>query len=372
MVSAFAVSGWADDSDLVDKSSNLNLQGFISVIGGEVLSGSFNGNLGGQNYKCPCYVADWANAGVYTRDFSLKPQSHVGLQADYTINPQLSLTGQVIIRGTETNPSIQYAFADYKIDEQWDVHIGRERIPLFYYSIFQDLGLAYPWISPPSEVYGWEATNYNGISARYKGSLNGVSVGAELYTGFEYIHQDVYLELNSYPQSEVHWKNMIGGTVELSHDFWTVRGNAMTSQVNWEDQNGTPPVMQRIRLFGAAVNLDFDNWFVVSEAGEFDRNFYSFGYTELSPFYTVGVGVRFGAWTPVFNYAKFFDHYTYQKPGVPIQGDDPYAGWGMTLRYDIDTSSAIKIQYDKVQDLSPESNFFGNSKVLRLSYDRVF
>ena len=49
--------------------------------------------------------------------------------------------------------------------------VGRKRIPLYYYSDFQDIGLSYPWVSPPPELYGWEVTNYNGGSLRYNDSF---------------------------------------------------------------------------------------------------------------------------------------------------------------------------------------------------------
>jgi hypothetical protein len=42
----------------------------------------------------------------------------------------------------------------------------------------------------------------------------------------------------------------------------------------------------------------------------------------------------------------------------------------MTLKYDIDSSSAIKAQVDKHSDVS--ANFGGDSTVVRVSYDKVF
>ncbi len=369
MLGFVSSSAWSDENE-----SSYKIQGFLSVIGGRVMGGSYEGTLGPDNYPCPCYIADWANGGVYRKTASFEPESHAGIQLDYTLNKAISFTVQVASHATGPKPEFQYAFMDYKIDGHWDLHVGRERLPLYYYSEFQDIGVSYPWISTPAEVYGWEVTNYNGASLHYKGVFGGVSTNAEVYAGDERVKNAGEVSFITYPpqHGNAHWKDIIGVAAEMSHDFWTIHTNYMTTLSTWSNYAGDNLATQRITIVGLAANLDFEDWFVVSEAGQFTRNNYLYGYTEKSPSYSVGVGMRYGAWTPLVNYAKFVDHYTYQSASAFPQIDFPNGGWGVTLRYDINTKSDFKIQYDKFQDLSNGSFFSGNAKILRASYDVVF
>ena len=42
----------------------------------------------------------------------------------------------------------------------------------------------------------------------------------------------------------------------------------------------------------------------------------------------------------------------------------------MTVRYDIDAKSAVKVQLDRNQDVT--NNYGGNVNVFRIAYDRLF
>ena len=54
--------------------------------------------------------------------------------------------------------------------------MGRKRLPI-YYSDFQDVGFAYTWVRPPTDLYGWEIVSYNGVNATYRGDWGGWAVG---------------------------------------------------------------------------------------------------------------------------------------------------------------------------------------------------
>lgn len=54
---------------------------------------------------------------------------------------------------------------------EWKLQIGRKRLPLYYYSDFQDVGYAYNTVRPSPDVYGWDIVNYNGASLSTTRSL---------------------------------------------------------------------------------------------------------------------------------------------------------------------------------------------------------
>lgn len=360
-----------------DSESKFKLSGFLSVVGGKTISGKLDQNYSGPtNIKgtdCPCYLADWNNAGVYGNQLTLRPESRVGIQGKYTISPEASITTQLTSRGTHATPEIAWAFASYKLNENFELQVGRKRIPLYYYSDFQDIGVSYPWVSPPPELYGWEATNYNGASIRYSKNIDDINITASVFGGQEKVKSSLYQKLY-YPidRTEVRWNNIMGADVEVNNGPLTVRAVAMTTKVRTNNYNGANFVNDNTNLkaYGLAVNLDFDKWFVLSEVTQLTRNhkasIYSDPFKVTAPAYTIGAGMRFGKWTPFINYAKFDE----KTLDVNLYNPGVYDRTSATLRYDLDSSSTVKTQIDRNTDIT--NNFGGHSTMFRISYDRVF
>jgi len=122
-----------------------------------------------------------------------------------------------------------------------------------------------------------------------------------------------------------------------------------------------------MKTYGLATSLDFDTWFILSEITQQIRHYNHYGYRLTSPASTIGAGHRWGKWTPFINYGIFTMHY--DNPSVAPAPND-YKRSSLTLRYDVDSGSDVKMQLDRNCDST--NNSFGNTSVFRLSYDRVF
>lgn len=360
LLTAFGQQAQAQDS-----SSDFKVTGFVSVVGGKVISGDANG-VPIASEKCPCYTADWGNAGVYRDNFSLKPESRAGIQLNYKPTTDLSLVGQVVVRGTDSTPNVQWAYGGYKFNKNWELQVGRKRIPLYYYSDFQDIGLSYPWVSTPPELYGWEVTNYNGASLRYNNSYGDLNVSASLFAGSETVKDPLYLSLYSQGKSEVSWKKLIGGDIELSQGSLTVRGVFVQADARSQQFAEGLDDTAKLTAYGVAANLDLDQWFILTEFTQLKRDFKASGYNYKAPAFTLGAGVHLGEWTPFLNYAQYKETSSDESLYAP----QSYKRLSLTLKYDIDASSAVKAQVDRHTDIT--NNFGGNANVFRLSYDRVF
>lgn len=353
-----------------ETSSDFKITGFLSIVGGKVLKGDLDSNYSGPSriyqYDCSCYIADWANAGVYNKSFSLKPESHIGLQIDYKPSTQLSFTGQVLSRGTEGKPNIQWAYGSYKLNSNWEVQIGRKRIPLYYYSDFQDVGISYPWVTPPPELYGWEATNYNGGSLRYTGNIGDTNFNASLLMGSEKVKDSPYQMLYYSGKNEVTWKGIVGADLELSQGAFTVRGVYLKADVTTKifSENINDPA--KLKAYGLAINADFDDWYVLGEITQLSRFYSDGGYTVTAPAMTIGYGRRIDQWTIFANYANYDEKSTDESIYMPQK----FKRTSLTVRYDLNANSAVKAQIDRNRDVT--NNFGGTTTVLRLSYDRVF
>ena len=362
---ALASNSHAQDAD---QPSALKLSGFVSIVGGRI-SGSLPDDYAGpttiDGNVCPCYTADWGNAGVYREKFSLGPESRAGIQARYTINPQLNLVGQVVIRGSDPTPNIQWAYASFSPSKNLEFQLGRKRIPLYFYSDFQDIGASYPWITVPPELYGWEATNYNGASVRYKSTIGDTNLSVSFFTGKETVKDSLYQKLYYEGRTKVTWNKLVGGDVELSRGPLTVRGVYMQTTVRSVNTVVDLDDTARLKAYGVAANLDLDNWFVLTELTQLTRDFDA-GYRVTAPAFTVGAGYHFGAWTPFLNYASYKE----RTDDLSAYAPQSFKRASLTLRYDLDARSAVKGQVDRHKDVT--HNFGGDVTILRLSYDRLF
>ncbi len=363
------------DTDTVatDSTSKLQVSGFVSLIGGKLINDTYPANYTGltqmADVNCPCYIADWSNKGVYNSSASFKPESHAGVQLQYTISPQFNIVGQVVIRGEDTTPNVTWAYANYKFNENWELHLGRQRIPLYYYSPFQDVGFAYPWLSPPPELYGWDATNYNGASLRYTNSFGSNNLTASAFTGEEKISHSGYFALNYPGNTDVSWSSIVGADAEVNNGPLTLRAvylQASTNATNLSDPNNLIYQPSKLKAYGLAANLDFDSWFILSEFTQLKRDYNLAQYTLTAPAATIGAGLRLGKWTPFLNYAT----YTEKSTNLAVYSPVTFKRTSLTLRYDIDSNSDVKAQWDR--NLDTTANNGGNVSVIRVSYDRVF
>lgn len=346
----------------------LKVSGFLSVIGGQAFGthseryqgpGVIAGNV------CPCYVADWSNAALYTDDPSLSTESRAGIQLKYTVSPQLAAVAQVVLRGSDPHPRLQWAYVSYAPSRELEFQAGRKRIPLYFYSDFQDIGTAYPWISVPPELYGWEATNYNGASMSYKADHAGTAVRLSVFAGRESIRNALYQKLYYEGRTRVRWDSLRGAELEISRGPLTARAVYMQT-----DERSTNPAAgldeaSRIEAYGLAANVDVGSWFMLSEVTQLTRRFDA-GHRATAPAVTVGAGYRLGSWTPFLNFARYKDGTDAPEIYIP----QSFQRASLTLRYDIDLQSSIKGQLDLHRDLT--RNFGGDVTVLRLAYDRLF
>jgi hypothetical protein len=82
--------------------------------------------------------------------------SNLGLQADYTVNSWLSLTGQGLVRKDATDDfgaELSWAFAKAKVSNDISIRVGRMGLPVFMISDYRNVGYANTFLRPPSEMY---------------------------------------------------------------------------------------------------------------------------------------------------------------------------------------------------------------------------
>lgn len=367
--------------------------GFLTLGFGRMLGGT-RGKV--ADYDCPCFIADYAQAGVYDGRSSLqwKPDSKLGLQGSVTFpERRLSLTTQVVARGARNGKAdLEWLYASYRATDSVTVQAGRKRLPMFYYSDTQDVGLAMPWTHLPPQLYGWDAVNYNGVNVMVQQPLGSWSAAINLLYGNEAFRDSGYWKIYNGRQSrtDVRWKNIVGGDLSLQKGWLELRLVFLQSDTQtrinapgvWDPATGSydpatidgdwsPQPAFKQRIHGVALNADPGSWLLRSELIRIDRP--GQGFRDYAAI--VGIGHRFGNWQPMLTYSRYWGK---AVDGRLAPADDSalegHATVALTLRYDLTASSAVKVQYDRQNDRSGPNwpTNYGNARLLSFSYDMVF
>lgn len=350
---------------------NYSVNGFGTVAVGKVVSGDVN-NADYVRYKCPCFITDYNNGGIYEDDegWRFDQESRLGVQLNVNFNDKFSFVTQVMARAVDSELSLEWAYLSYQLSDKFTLQAGRKRIPLYFYSEFQDVGFAYNWLRPPQTLYGWEASNYNGANIRYNDNLGEWSLTANLYAGKETVDDAPYNDLYDVVSQDSKWDKIRGVDIELNRDWFTARLIYMTSEnstTERPDSNAfySPPTDQTV--IGLSLNADFGDWFILSEMNVNKREDKADDLTIRSPATMLAVGYRIGSWTPFVSWSRFWD----KSNNLNLYEPERFTDASFTLRYDLGASSAIKAQVNRLQDKSLY-DFVGDTTVFAMSYDFIF
>lgn len=99
------------------------------------------------------------------------PDTRVGAQVTYRVNPQLEAVLQLVARDQadlNLERAVEWAFLAYHPTPDTDLRAGRLGVDVFMLSDYRNVGYAYTWVRPPSEYYAWiPVYNFNGLDAAH-------------------------------------------------------------------------------------------------------------------------------------------------------------------------------------------------------------
>lgn len=353
------------------EAQELKTSGFASLVVGRS-SGACVSDVGmATAYQSDCtrYIADWAHGGVYSEDWAANQETRAGLQLTWTPAKDWSATTQITAR---TRPgqalNLEWAYLSYTPTPSWTIQAGRKRLPLYFYSDFQDIGYAYNTVRPSPDVYGWDVVNYNGLSAAWRGEVNGWNLRVEGLYGSETSKKNPYSRLVSDDELDVRWSGIMGGVVELEQDWFSARLSYIRTdfQQGLHGQGWGPlsdgSFKGKQSFIGVAFNGDPGNWVIRSEFGRSKRP--AIGYD--ADYYLATVGHRFGPWTPTVGISRYKET-ARSVDYVALDTRSLLIG----VRYELSGSSALKLQWDRAREHGAQP-FAGNANALTASWDLVF
>lgn len=351
--------------------ADITWSGFGSFYAGKVISSGNN---------CPsylgisgdCFLSDYPNVALYDDEWSFEQDTILGLQVRASVTDKLSVTGQLVGRGTDNfEAKMEWAYFSYELSPNWTLQGGRKRIPLFYYSDFFDVGYAYLWVRPPADTYTWQIFNYNGVNALYQNSFGDVSVSGNVYFGRENSSNNKLMS-DFFFQAPVdeNWKNIVGIVASAQWQWLEIRLSHMQTTRDRFVTDTSTGVREQTRdnqdmsMTGISVNLTPGNFILLTEYQVNDLDAFMSG-TDMIPSseitsQLISLGYRIGDVTPYVVAAEFDDGESEMHDTL-----------GIGLRWDFASSVAFKIQYDRVKD---EGNppVAGDSKAITAGLDVVF
>ena len=330
--------------------ADISISGYASVAAGRVT----NGNE---------FLADYPKAGVYDNDWSFSPDTSIGIQFKTDLNNKLGFVIQAISNGaSDYEVDLDWVYISYQLNSEFSIQAGRKRLPLYYYSDFFDVGHAYYWIRPPTDNYTWQISNYNGLSFQYQPYFGDWDVLFNLYAGREDSSNNDLLSLLSGVPVDETWKNMVGVVAEMSKNWVELRVTFMQGQLD-RTVNGIMADEDVKQSFsGVSVNFYLDNFIILSEFNKYKKNASDI----LVDTNMLSLGYQLGDFTPHITHSAFK-----QEENI-AGGDEDHETSSFGLRWDLDKSTAFKIQYDKIKDNGLNIRILGDSEVISFGIDIVF
>lgn len=152
----------------------VQISGFGSIVAGQVLDGSG-------------YVADYPNLGRYDDQLDLSQETRMGIQANATLSDKLRATMQVMTRANNAyEPQVEWLFVNYAITDDLDLQAGKLRLPVYYFSEYMDVGIAYPWVRVPSDAYSLDIASFDGFQLNHRTFVGDTSFTTTIYAGRAY------------------------------------------------------------------------------------------------------------------------------------------------------------------------------------------
>jgi hypothetical protein len=287
-----------------------------------------------------------------TPDFST--DSRLGLQISAKVNPDISVTGQLLAKANKDNSNVvaDWAFASYRVNEPITIRAGKIKFPTFLISDYYEVGYAYPWIRPPQEVYySNPITTLNGVDVLAKIRLGDMNLLFQPYYGNSrgaqaLVPQEVLPAL-SVPSGSVVYTDFTadalhGFNLSLSSDIFTVRYGTLQTKVN---ASAFGVFQDTAKFTSIGGTMDWHNVVLYSEGfkREIDGGANA-AFPNQKGWYTT-LGYRIGKWLPLYTTARLSDN---DNPtnlfGTPLKQTSQTLG----LRYELGSGAALKFEAQKV------------------------
>ena len=284
----------------------------------------------------------------YDEDPGFKQDTVLGLQVSKHIQGKFSLTGQLVARGSDDfDMEAAWAYATYEHSDETSVRFGRLRAPFFYYSDFLEVGYAYNWIRPPTEVYRIGFSSIDGVDVTHQLYFGDIDASVQLYYGR--FNEDLTIGGTDY---DFDLTQFAGVVFNASMDPFALRLSYHRAALSSTSLSATAAALNDDFIVDDDVSTFMESAFiyddgdnqVVIELTALDHDTASLT-DDIA--YLIHYARRMDQFTPHLTYAYEKDDVESGTTGILQQAADlenEYASYIAGLRYDIETNVALKIE----------------------------
>lgn len=324
-------------ADLFDLNTNIPLyiNGFATAMG------AFS-NIN-QPYQQPEF-------GQVNNYFAMNG-SLAGIQATADLTKNFSVTAQLVATyNKDFSAEATWAFAKYKLNNNWSIAAGRFRTPVYMFSQTFQVGNSYLWINPPESIYYMVPFyNMNGGFVTFNDNLNNNwSVNAELFGGQTRTTLTIPLGPASFTG-----KGIIGGKLALTNDIVTLEASAMSLHFDLATlpqlSTAGPTNDAYGNFVGLGAKVNYHHMIMIGEVGQRHVSgtlpAYRGGYLTL--------GYNMNKWTPSLTYSKIITTNNSKRTSlVNLVGYDPFNANQSSItagvRYDINSNIDLKASIQRI------------------------
>ena len=290
--------------------------------------------------------------------------SRIGIQLSAKVNREVSVTAQLLARGSEDNFNMKadWAFVTYRAADALSVRGGKLKLTTFLVSDYIEVGYAYPWIRPPQEVYSANPiSTMSGADALVRFNFGDYSLLFQPYFGNSrgeqaLVPQEAVQALPpnglGLPAGTIFYTNfaadsLTGVNISFGSDNFTVRGGYLQTRVS------APAFgVNEDKATFASVGGTLDWKGVVLYTEYFQREIEGLAngaFPNQKGAYAT-IGYRFGKFLPHLTYAALDDNDNPTTPGSGLPLKQTSATLG--LRYELGMGAALKVE---AQQVKPDS-----------------
>ena len=282
-----------------------------------------------------------------------------GVQLDYYYNSFRASVQVVKPPQFEwSDPQLEWAYVGYEFND-FDVSVGRLRLPLFLASEYYYVGQAYMTARPPTEVYNsvLGITAFNGIKVSW---THDVSDEATLsLSPFFGIKDNNEVDFNSTTELEFETNRMFGANLQLSGEDY--RWNLSFLDSNFDQTINSAfspdPILQKnqhIQLWSLGAEYEFGQAILASEGqiSDFSSSMYA------------SLGYRLNSFTPYVVYGAEFDAHEHLTGNSYLIGVDYDVLPNVSINGEVQYFEARKTNGAFVEDFNALTGFDDKDAVL--------
>jgi opacity protein-like surface antigen len=282
-----------------------------------------------------------------------------GVQLDYYYNSFRASVQVVKPPQFEwSDPQLEWAYVGYEFND-FDVSVGRLRLPLFLASEYYYVGQAYMTARPPTEVYNsvLGITAFNGIKVSWTHDVS--DEATLLLSPFFGIKDNNEVDFNSTTELEFETNRMFGANLQLSGEDY--RWNLSFLDSNFDQtvkikNIGSLPTddNQHIQLWSLGAEYEFGQAVLSSEGqiSDFSSSMYA------------SLGYRLSSITPYVVYGAEFDSHEHLTGNSYLIGVDYDVLPNVSINGEVQYFEARKTNGAFVEDFNALTGFDDKDAVL--------